>query len=165
MRTIKLTDNELNHLRSFYEMELREAAQYVEQVREILAKLSPAKDMITATAKSSRKKRVQKTRVRAEKVTTVKENVQKSAESKDITAVPALPLVPKKRGRKPANMESTLPQEPTVGAAPQPVIPPVAIQAAPVVAKPKKKRKGNYKRKGVFLSNWNKPLPRKPEPE
>jgi hypothetical protein len=165
MRTIKLTDKELDHLRSFYEMELAEATRYVEQVKAIIAKLNPVMTTETITTKPSRKKRVQKTRILAEKVTTVKEKIQKSAEPKDITAVPALPLVPKKRGRKPANKELTLPQEPTVVAAPPPVVPPVAIPAAPVVAKLKKKRKGNYKRKGVFLTNWSKPLPRKPEPE
>ena len=146
MNKIKLTDSEIAHLYNFYEMELREVTLYVKQVKNILTKLRPVNE------------KVQNKHVRVKKVTHVKEKAQKSEEPTNIKSVQSLTLEPKKRGRRPIIKGISATQEPTLVPDIQPIVPP-----ATVAKKPKKKRKVSFKRQGVYLSNWSKPLPRKPD--
>lgn len=198
MPTIKLTDNEFEHIRAFYTNELAEAIKYVEQVKNLISKLkikdipkgtkpAPTKDDIQPVNKRGRKPAVKVEPIDTE-VSQPQPLVRKTKTPKIGAATPAIES-PKKRGRKPAvNVDTvkTIESMPKVrekrGAGKKVVEPKkilleipsevpvekIAIDvkrekpAVPVAPKPKSKRKSNYRRKGVYLTNLSKPLPKKP---
>ncbi len=197
MPTIRLSDQELEHLRAFYADELQEANKYVEQVRTIISKLK-TKDKPKFTKPSSAKevaqpvkKRGRKPAVKVEpKDTVVPQPLVRKAKTPKIAAAKPVIEPAKKRGRKPSvkvDAVITEQSEPKVRAkraygkkkAEQKMMLPEIPSVVPdekiaanvereksiviVKPKPKKKRTSNYRRKGVYLTSWSKPLAKKPD--
>lgn len=94
MKSIKFTDNELEFLRNHYQVELKEAQNYVSQIKDILSKVGVSKRPAVEIPAE-------------EEVNEVKKRGRKPG-NKKIVDKP----VPKKRGRKPKALSTETKPEP-----------------------------------------------------
>jgi len=181
MKTISLTDKELQLLREQYTDEHAKALEYVNQINDILKKLGvtikPAKDVLLERELKTGKKRGRKPKAKAE----VKEPKKRGRKPKKVETAPvaaAKPIIKKskKRGRPKRAVVPTAKPKPTPVKKIQKVvkkpIPKTVVKPAPeqkpVLVKkaaPKKKKtaKKSFGRKGVVLTNLVRALPKKPE--
>ncbi|MBM3404774.1 MAG: hypothetical protein FJY10_07790 [Bacteroidetes bacterium] len=139
MKSIKLTDKEIEFLRVQYQMELEEALKYVEEIKVFLGKLGakPVEKEEPETKKRGRKPKVAKAE--------------------------AVSQAPKKRGRKPRKDKGakrgrkkkveTKEAAAKVEKAPKPV-----VKKAPKPAKKKKVVRKKRIRGGIVLKNLSKPI-------
>lgn len=175
MKSIKLSDSELNFIREHYEAELEAAEKFMVQVKEILAKLGvPKKSSIDVSTEKEEK--IAKKRGR--------KPGKKAAAFKD---------VPKKRGRKPkSGLIEVKPEQEHTGPiltedkkkpAPKlkrtpktkvekPIAEKTDLKSEKIminqkkVGKTNKKKKTNRRfRKGVYLAPLSKPLKKKEQIE
>ena len=165
MKSINFTDEELDHLRGYYQVELVEAEKDVERIKDILSKLGRSKPVQTEEITE----KIPAKRGRKPKLT--------------LEESPVIEL--KKRGRKPkVKVEDVIKKErkqrtdkgiprgtrvsPVTEAAP--VAEPFVAMAEPEPVKPlipkKPKKKKQPKRRGITLAPMGRPLPKRaPEPE
>jgi len=94
MKTIKFTDKEIDFLRDQYEMELEEAENYIESIKNILDKLgSPEPKKVIKPIEKSTKKRGRKPKVVKEAVVT--DVIKKQRKSRVVKAQPLKQEEPK----------------------------------------------------------------------
>jgi len=180
MKTISLTDKELQLIREEFTIEHANAVKYVEQIKDILKKLGvtikPAKDVLLERELKTGKKRGRKPKAKAE----VKEPKKRGRKPKKVETAPvaaAKPIIKKakKRGRPKRAVVPTAKPKPTPvkkiqkvvkKPTPKAVVKPAPEQKPVLVKKttPKKKKttKKSLGRKGVVLANLVKALPKKP---
>jgi hypothetical protein len=109
MRSIKLTDQELEFMREQHSEELASAEKYIEQIKEVLRKIGgsvkPDKEEPTEKEPKQRKKRGRKTKV---KVIEPKEPKKRGRPKTVPTGESKTVLSQKRRGRKPKAVVPTL---------------------------------------------------------
>jgi hypothetical protein len=141
MPEIKLTQQEFDLLRSYFEYELEEAQQYIKQLKSIIRKLN-AYDKPTIVHPIPATQGIEKStekKIGHPAEVTVEAHVKTEA-----------PKPKAKRGRPKKVMGDQLE---SMSSKPLPAAPP----------KPRRKRKSNYRQQGVFLTSLSKPLPKLPE--
>jgi len=148
MKSIKFSNDELDFLRTQYQLELEEAENYVKSIKSVLVKLgNPKPKKVAEVVGKIPKKRGRKPNVVKEQV--LAKPIEKARK----------PRKDKGKGRR----KGVKPIKPAVESK-TPVIP--AAESKPpkkVVPKKKaKKKRRNYKSKGVFLTPLSKPLKKKP---
>jgi hypothetical protein len=182
MTAINFTDEELDHLRGYYQIELAEAEKDVERIKDILSKLEkskPAKPEVITEKIPGKRGRKPKINIDEILVKELKKRGRKPKASNEDTIVPE----PKKRGRKPKVKEEIkkerkqradkgsprgkrvkpVTEEATVA---EPIIPVVESKPEKPPIPKKAKKKKQPKRRGITLAPMSKPLPRRaPEPE
>jgi hypothetical protein len=166
MKAIKFTEQELDFLRTQYQLELVEAEKYVQEVKNLLKKLGvpSTTDEIPEKRKPGRKKS-QDQLIKEAPVKTAK----RGRKPKVVTPVES---VEKQNVRKvkAANVEKKNPQKKVKTVIENIPIPkPVNEKAKsepPKIDKPKKKTiRKSYKKRGIVLKNLSKPLPKKEQSE
>jgi hypothetical protein len=147
MKSIEFTDQELDFLRKQYLMELEEAENYVKSIKSVLVKLgSPKPKKVSEPVGKILKKRGRKPKVVKEQdLTKPIEKTRKPRKDKGKGRRKGVKLV------KPA-VESKAPVIPATKSKP-----PTKV----VPQKRAKKKRKNYKSKGVFLTPLSKPLKKK----
>jgi len=182
MKTITLTDKELQLLREQYTEEHANAVKYVDRINDILKKLGvtikPAKDVLLEREIKIGKKRGRKPKAKAVEPKVPKKRGRKPKKVETVPVMAAKPIIKKakKRGRPKRKVVPTTKPKPTpvkeiskVVKKPTPKVdikpnaekePVLVKKAAPKKKKPAKK---SYGRKGVVLANLVKALPKKPE--
>ena len=146
MKSIKFSNDELDFLRTQYQLELEEAENYVKSIKSVLVKLgNPKPKKVAEVVGKIPKKRGRKPNVVKEQV--LAKPIEKARK----------PRKDKGKGRR----KGVKPIKPAVESK-TPVIP--AAESKPpkkVVPKKKAKKKRSYKSKGVFLTPLSKPLKKK----
>ncbi len=151
MKTIKFSEKELGFIRQQYQVELEEAEEYVENLKNILNKIGSAEDFLPV------EKVVKEHRQRGRKPKVQKEVPPPEAESVEKKRKPR-----SDKGMKRAKRNKLVVQEKPMNDA-TPPLHPMEESAQPddadkTVLPKKKGRKNTRKRKGVFLTPLRKPL-------
>ena len=184
MKSINFTDEELEHLRSFYFIELVEAEKDLERIKTILSKLG-ASNPVKPEVIKEKKPRGRKPMVKMEEIVPVEVVVNKVAKPKVIKVKPVNPIesvIPPttaNKTRKPRSDKGGIRIKPIKPVAkveivtqPEPILPPLNEEkmtesiAKPTPTKSKpiskdgfKKKKSRPKRPRIYLKNLSKPLP------
>lgn len=151
MKTIKFSEKELGFIRQQYQVELEEAEEYVENLKNILKKIgapepfTPAEPVAKEPARRGRKPKVQK-----ELTPPVAEPVEKKRKPRRDKGMKRVKK--NKPGIKEKSMNDTTPAYAPQEETPQP-------DNTEMKVLPKKKgRKYTRKRRGVYLTPLRKPL-------
>lgn len=188
MKSINFTDEELEHLRSYYYIELVEAEKDVERIKTILSKIGESKPEKPEIIKE-KKPRGRKPKVKTEEVVPAEVVLKKVRKPKEVKVKLAKPEktktdsviapIPVKKTRKPRSDKGGVRIKPLkvvakldVGTHPEPILPILNEEimtvpiAKPTLTKSKtiskdgfKKKKSRPKRPRIFLKNLSKPLP------
>jgi hypothetical protein len=158
MKSIKFTDDELDFLRTQYQLELVEAEKYVQEVKNLLEKLGvPTTEDETPAKRKPGRKRKQAQPIEEVPVTKVKRGRKPKSESPEI--LKEIKVKATKVGRKkPLKKVKT----PVADTQTPKLVNEQAKRELPNKDKPKKKTvRKSYKRRGIVLKNLSKPLPKK----
>lgn len=151
MKTIKFSEKELGFIRQQYQVELEEAEEYVENLKNILNKIgspetfTPVEEVVKETKRRGRKPKVQK----------------------EVTLPEAEPVEKKRKPRRDKGMKRAKRNKPALQEKPlndtTPPLTPMEESEKPEDSEkqilPKKKgRKYTRKRRGVYLTPLRKPL-------
>ena len=188
MKSINFTDEELEHLRSYYNNELVVAEKDIERIQTILSKLG-ASNPVKPEVITEKKTRGRKPKVKTEEVVSIEEVIKKEREPRVVgvepvnptenTAESVTPPTPVKKTRKPRSDKGGIrvkPIEPDakvdVVHQPEPILPPLneekmiepIAKPTPTLSNPYskdgfKKKKSRPKRPRIYLKNLSKPLP------
>ena len=188
MKSINFTDEELEHLRSYYNNELVVAEKDIERIQTILSKLG-ASNPVKPEVIKEKKPRGRKPKIKTEEVVLADEVVKKEREPRVVAMEPVNPIeniaesvtppTPAKKTRKPRSDKGEFrgkriePVEKVeIVAQPEPILPTfieekmIEPQAkpAPTLSNPFskdgfKKKKNRPKRPRIYLKNLSKPLP------
>jgi hypothetical protein len=165
MKSIKFTEQELDFLRTQYQLELVEAEKYVQEVKSLLKKLGvpSTKDDTPEKRKPGRKKKQAPSKEEAPIKTGKRGRKPKvvapveSVEKQDVKKVKAAKVEKKKPQKKVKPTVENIPIPKPVNEKPKTEI--------PKKDKPKKKTvRKSYKKRGIVLKNLSKPLPKKELP-
>ena len=153
MKAINFTEQELDHLQRYYQIELVEAEKDVESIKTILSKLVESKP------------------VKTEVITEKKQG--KRGQKPDVI-IEGKPVQEVKRGRKPkVKVEETIKKKrkprkekvkPVLEETPVPesILPTIVSKPdKPIIPKKSFKKRKQFKRRGVILTPMGKPLPKK----
>ena len=160
MKSIKFTEEELEHLRESYQMELAVAQQEIERIREILGKLRTKRAAVPENILALEPvvrglKPVEKVAV------AVTGNKKKGTKTQEVLAE----MISKQRKQRSDKGKPRKTSGPAVNAAPETVLALVeSLTEKPVIKSksPKKKRPGKYR--GITLVPLSKPLPKRTLP-
>ena len=184
MKSINFTDEELEHLRSFYYIKLVEAEKDVERIKTILSKLGSSNPVKPEVIKE-KKPRGHKPKVKTEEIVPVEVVVKKVRKQRVVNEKlvnpieSVIPPTPVKKTRKPRSDKGGIRVKPIkpvlkveVVHQPELVLPPLNEEkvtepiAKPTPTKSKpiskdgfKKKKSRPKRPRIYLKNLSKPLP------
>jgi len=153
----RLTVANIKNLRAFYLTELKETQAFVTQVKKVLARLKPSEYPLVRPARPLKKDAAlpPKKRGRPPKAKLAETAVE-------VVFAPESPPLSSASRDKNAKME-TVPKVPDVAIAE--VKTDVMDEPAERIIPAKKKHRWgkNYRRKGVYLTSWSKPLKRRAE--
>ncbi len=147
MKSIKFTDEELEHLKSYYEMELAEAEKDVARIKDIMSKFGERKPFITESP-----------------VEIAPAKRGPGLEEKSMDGI--------KKGRKPRADKGHARGKRGAAANAELADPGVVLSVVeslkdkPAIPKKSPRKKKQYRKYGITLTPLSKPLPRRaPEPE
>ena len=158
----KLTEKNAKKLRAFYVKELTETQQFIHEVRSILARLNPEKYPKVKPARPQRQEAalppLKRGRKPAVKIEPPKRR-GRPPKAKVVESFTEVAFAPKVSPFPPISRKKKVRKElmPKVPAA---VTADVTVEPEEKVVPAKKKRRwgNNYRRKGVYLTSWSKPL-------
>jgi len=159
MPSQRLTIKNIKNLRSFYAKELTETQQFIHEVRSVLARLNPEKYPFIKPSRPQKKDAALPPKKRGRKPAVKIEPKKKRGRPpkarliEDALAPASPPLSPASNYKK-AKTE-TMPKVPAAE-----VTADVTVKPDEKIIPAKKKRRwgGNYRRRGVYLTSWSKPL-------
>jgi hypothetical protein len=139
MKTIKFSEKELGFIRQQYQVELEEAEEYVENLKNILSRISAPESTVSGNIVKKLARRGRPAKIQKEGKFTETGSVEKIRKQRSDKGKPRFK---RNQGNIPENVVSE--------------VKPVEEKDKPVI--PKKKVKRQPRKKGVFLPSLRKPL-------